>query len=312
MQFSYYYGMESEQFRFYRIPKVLFTEEYFKTLSNDAKLLYGLMLERMSLSRINGWTDDKNRVYIYYTIDDIMSTLNLGKTTSIKVLSELDSVKGLGLIEKKKQGFGKPDLIYVKNFTTAFAPSDNKSSDDEFTPGTENELNEVQKMNHDEFRKQTSSGSDSIPHQVQIPAPNNTDTVNDTDINKPNPSINHRMKDLTSQYIELIRHNLDLENISFDLSSSDYTRYTELYHLVCDVVCVPREYIRINNYNCPYELVKSRFLSLTKEHLLYILCSLDKINYNVSNMRNYLLSALYNSIDTLNINMQHNINVQFG
>ena len=63
--FSYYYGYEAEQFSFYRIPKLLVTDERFRSISTDAKLLYGLMLDRMSLSIKNGWTDDLGRVYIF-------------------------------------------------------------------------------------------------------------------------------------------------------------------------------------------------------------------------------------------------------
>ena len=116
IQFDYYYGMQSEQFTFYRVPKVLFTNPQFKGLSSDAKLLYGLMLDRMSLSVKNGWVDEHNRVYIYYTMENIMEDLGCAKEKCTKVVAELDSKKGIGLIEKKRQGLGKPDKIFVKNF----------------------------------------------------------------------------------------------------------------------------------------------------------------------------------------------------
>ena len=69
MQLDYFYGTESEQFSFYKLPKFLMKEEQFKGLSNDAKLLYALMLDRMSLSRKNEWLDEENRVYIIYKFD---------------------------------------------------------------------------------------------------------------------------------------------------------------------------------------------------------------------------------------------------
>ena len=72
MTFNYFYGTEADQFSFYRIPKALFTDRYFKDLSSDAKILYGLMLDRMSLSIKNQWFDDKNRAYIYFSIEDIL------------------------------------------------------------------------------------------------------------------------------------------------------------------------------------------------------------------------------------------------
>ena len=116
MTFNYFYGTEADQFSFYRIPKVLFTDSYFKDLSSDAKILYGLMLDRMSLSIKNQWFDDKNRAYIYFSIEDIMELLNCGRNKAIKSMRELDDETGIGLIEKRRQGFGKVNVIYVKTF----------------------------------------------------------------------------------------------------------------------------------------------------------------------------------------------------
>ena len=92
LQLDYYYGIEAEQFSFYRVPRLLIKDERFKKLSSDAKLLYGLMLDRMSLSIKNEWFDEDNRAYIIYTIDSIMEDLGCGKEKAVKVLAELDSV----------------------------------------------------------------------------------------------------------------------------------------------------------------------------------------------------------------------------
>ena len=116
LKFDYYYGVEAEQFSFYRVPRLLIKDERFKGLSSDAKLLYGLMLDRMSLSMKNGWLDDENRAYIIYTIDNIREDLGCSKEKAVKVLAELDAAKGIGLVEKIRRGLGKPDIIYVKNF----------------------------------------------------------------------------------------------------------------------------------------------------------------------------------------------------
>ncbi len=120
MNFDYYYGIEVEQFFFYRIPRLLIKDARFKTLSSDAKLLYGLLLDRMSLSMKNGWLDEENRAYIIYTVENIMEDMCCSKPKCIKIMRELDAVTGIGLIEKKRRGLGKPDIIYVKNFATAF------------------------------------------------------------------------------------------------------------------------------------------------------------------------------------------------
>lgn len=124
--FDYYYGAEADQFSFYRIPRALIKDNRFKDLSSDAKLLYGLMLDRMAMSMKNGWLDSENRVYIIYTLENIMDDLNCGKDKGVKILAELDRTKGVGLIERKKRGLGKPTIIYVKNFITCAVQEDER------------------------------------------------------------------------------------------------------------------------------------------------------------------------------------------
>lgn len=116
MQLDYFYGQQADMFSFYRIPKVLFTDERFWNVSTDAKLLYGILLDRMNLSAKNGWLDEAGRVYIIFTIDEIKSSLGCAEKKSVKMLDELE--KKCGLIERKQQGLGKPNLIYVKNFVS--------------------------------------------------------------------------------------------------------------------------------------------------------------------------------------------------
>lgn len=116
VQFEYFYNDDSDQYSFYRIPKLLFTEEYFSSLSCEAKVLYGLMLDRISLSLKNKWFDEQNRAYIIFTIEDVMELLNCKSQKAVKIMKELDAEDGIGLIKKIRQGFGKPNIIYVKNF----------------------------------------------------------------------------------------------------------------------------------------------------------------------------------------------------
>lgn len=114
MQYEYFYGAQAEQFSFYRIPKALFTEPNFRELSTDAKVLYGILLDRMSLSLKNQWLDAQNKVYIIFTVEEIMDALNCGNQKATRLMVELE--KQAGLIERKRQGLGRPNLIYVKNF----------------------------------------------------------------------------------------------------------------------------------------------------------------------------------------------------
>ena len=116
MSFNYFYGTQAESFSFFRLPRQLIEGAEFKHLSATAKLLYGLLLDRMGLSMKNEWFDDLGRLYIYYTVDEITEDLCCSYGKACELLAELDTKKGIGLIERKKQGQGKPTRIYVKNF----------------------------------------------------------------------------------------------------------------------------------------------------------------------------------------------------
>ena len=111
MQFDYFYGSQAEQFSFYRIPKVLFTDPQFKPLSTDAKVLYGILLDK------NHWLDEQSRVYIIFTTEEIMEALSCANQKACRLMLELE--KDAGLIERKRQGLGRPSLIYVKNFAVS-------------------------------------------------------------------------------------------------------------------------------------------------------------------------------------------------
>ena len=124
MQFDYFYGDEAEQFTFYRIPKALITSQQFKKVSDSAKLLYGLMLDRMGLSIRNGWFDEQNRAYIFFTVNDIMEQMNCKTEKATKLVAEL---KGIGLIERVKQGQGKPSKRLWKIKSADFRKSKVKS-----------------------------------------------------------------------------------------------------------------------------------------------------------------------------------------
>ena len=131
MTYDYFYGQQAEQFSFYRIPKALFTEEAFSSISTDAKLLYGILLDRMNLSAKNGWLDKEGRVYIIFTLDEVQESLGCGHGKAAKLLAELDG--STGLIERKRQGLGKPNIIFVKNFISRvrksnFLKSENRTS----------------------------------------------------------------------------------------------------------------------------------------------------------------------------------------
>ena len=334
LKFDYYYGVEAEQFSFYRVPRLLIKDERFKGLSSDAKLLYGLMLDRMSLSMKNGWLDDENRAYIIYTIDNIREDLGCSKEKAVKVLAELDANKGIGLVEKIRRGLGKPDIIYVKNFiiqdegrkeplnadvSTEVGKTDFKRSEKPTSRSQENRLQEVGKTDFSRSEKLTSRGRENQLQEVGETDPNYTNynqTENNyTDVSNTNPinlSVGSEgggrtqgkgdmidVIDETSAYMALIRDNLEYEyHMEYD-QHGDKELYEEIYETVCDVVCVKRRTIRINGEEYPYELVKSRFLKLNSGHVEYVMSRMRETVTKITNIRAYLITALYNAPSTM-------------
>ena len=129
--YGYYYGGEADRkYMFYRLPKALFTNDRYRELSDGAKILYGLMLDRMSLSAKNKWLDGQDRVYIIFTLDAVQEYMNCQHGKGVKMLAELDTEKGVGLIERVKQGQGKPAVIYVRKFlSTELSTAEVQSSE---------------------------------------------------------------------------------------------------------------------------------------------------------------------------------------
>lgn len=329
LRFDYFYGIESEQFSFYRVPRLLIRDEHFKGLSSDAKLLYGLMLDRMALSRKNGWIDKENRAYIIYSVEEVMEELGCSKPTCIKIMRELDSERGIGLIEKIRRGLGKPDIIYVKNFVpvetetsgnTESAPEVKKlyfCKEKNFTSGSKKtELLEVKESDLQREKGFTSEGKITGLQEVKGFSSNNT-YINQTDLNQ--TYLIHQspdgegdkadgIEDETAAYIALIRANLEYEHhMKYAEQYGDSELFEEIYETICEVVCVKRKTIRINGEEYPYELVRSRFLKLNSSHVEYVMACLKDTTVKIGNIRAYLLTALYNAAATMNLYYQQEV-----
>ena len=248
MTFNYFYGTEADQFSFYRIPKALFTDSYFKDLSSDAKILYGLMLDRMSLSIKNQWFDDKNRAYIYFSIEDIMELLNCGRNKAIKSMRELDDETGIGLIEKRRQGFGKVNVIYVKTFMPE--KTDAKKFGEELekfkkqTSVENEEPAEVYNLNFMKSQNQTSRSPENKLQEVYISNPNNTNlSYTEMNDNKSNPIISVDEKRFDSDnhsedyqaYENLVKETIDYESLEVT-HHDDMRQVDEIVNLIVETV----------------------------------------------------------------------------
>ena len=209
IRLSYFYGKEADQFSFYKIPKLLFTEEYFKSISVEAKVLYGLMLDRMSLSMKNQWLDEEGKAYIYYSLEDIMDALGCSNKKAISIMKELDTDAGIGLIEKKRQGQGKPTMIYLKQFMVQDVQKCRN-----FTSEQKAAVSEVKNL-HVLKCKNAMSRSEEITLPEVKNIHTNKNNINNTELSNTESNLivseNDGIGSDVQAYAELIRDNLDLD-----------------------------------------------------------------------------------------------------
>jgi hypothetical protein len=233
-----------------------------------------MLLDRMSLSVKNKWLDENNRVYIYFTLEDVQEQMNCGRDKGMKLFGELDSNGGVGLIERKKQGLGKPTIIYVKNFIS----NTDLRTTEKPTSGLLNILSA-------EVGKSDSNKTDD----------NNTN-MNDTEISI-HPSKTADRIDKRESYRKLI-----LENIEFDIIKSRYDEnmLTEIVDIMTDTVCSNRKALYIGGDEIPKEVVKSRLLKLDSTHIEYVFECIQKNTTKIRNIKSYLLTCLYNATSTIN------------
>ena len=174
MTLDYFYGQTGELFSFYRIPKALFQEQRFQSLSTDAKTLYGILLDRMSLSVKNGWLDKQNRVFILFTIEDVKRALCCADNKATKLLRELEK---FGLIERKRRGQGKPSLVYVKNFSAESSKESVKNRDNDDSCGFKIACQDPAKSRCNKTKENDTEMSESSDLQSQHDSPTNNTLV---------------------------------------------------------------------------------------------------------------------------------------
>ena len=288
---DYFYGEESEQFSYFRIPRLLVRSKKFKTLSTDAKLLYGLMLDRMGLSAKHGWYDDLGRVYIYYTLDEIQTDLMCGHNKAVRLLAELDTGKtGFGLIERVKQGQGRPAKIYVKKFATTDVPEAPISAPISDFPDSEmqtsqNQTSRLPILGSQDFPKEEVSYLDD----------------NYPDLSYPNPSI-YPAKPQKSGWMERwslkesVRNQIEYDALCTQYAAEDVDALVEL---ISEVQSSTADAVRLGKEQIPIEIIKERFRQLTQMHVAYILDSLRTTTTQINNIKAYLLTALYNAPTTM-------------
>ena len=316
LELDYFYGPEAEQYSFYRIPKVLLTDRHFRSVSMDAKVLYGLMLDRMGLSLRNGWLDDGGRVYIYFTLEDALEMLDCGKDKAVRLFKELDRDGGIGLIERRKQGQGKPARIYVKNFTVRADPREETAA----SGASESQTSEIPKSGlPGEAEVLTSENPKSgVPilrgQDFWNSAANKTERnyteMSDTESSihplpcprssRPQPGRSRAgiRTDEIEAYRDLIKDNIDYDGLllEYPMEAETLDGYVELMVEVC---CSGKRYIRVAGEDFPADVVRNRILKLDRDHICYVLESMRNNTTPIRNIKAYTLAALYNAPVTI-------------
>ncbi len=292
MDFDYFYRDRADSYSFYKIPKMLFTEGMFKGLSMEAKVVYGLLLDRMSLSRENGWIDKAGHVYIFFTVMEIRNALHCGNTKACRLFKELDS---FGLIERKNQGLCKPAIIYVKDFTR-FPEWESLSS-------------------------RNGNSGEPISGSPDIREWEGNKTENSkTDKNKTDPILSGEIVDNCQyvntdkdedeerrDYLELLHDQLAIEYL-YEKYPYDRERIGSIVDLIMDVFFSRRKTIRIAGDDKPVRVVKSQFLKLNAFHIEYVLKCMKDSEAKVRNIKQYLLAAIYNAPFTMKSYYQAQVN----
>ncbi len=290
---DYFYGGQADLFSFYRLPKVLFTDPKFRGISAESKILYGLLLDRMSLSIKSGWLDKQGRVYIIFTADEIMEALCCADNKATKLMKELE---GCELIERKRRGLGKPSLIYVKNFISD--PSESRLQSRE---------------NHDSGVVKTAA-LESLKSRGTNTNPINTDSIEtDPFLSGADAGMESEGNDSRARYQNYFLNQLNLESLIAS-NPEDEDMLNEMLELLVDTVCSNRKIIRIAGDDKPFEVVKGQLMKLNSDHIRFVLMCLKESTTQVRNMRQYLLASLYNAPMTMHSSyaarVQHDLNAK--
>ena len=293
---NYFTGGQADLFSFYRLPKILFADPRFRGISAEAKILYGLLLDRMSLSVKNGWLDSTGRVYIIFTVEEIMESLACGNKKAVGLLRELE--EKAGLIERRRQGLGRPNLIYVKNFAEVSEGNVQKCQND--TP--RGVVSTRQEMFKRHGNKTNQNYTDSIETDPFLSGETGEDAGMEAEGNEPR-----------AMYQNYFLNQLNFDSL-IEGNPEDEEMLREMQELLVDTVCSNRKMIRIAGDDKPFEVVKGRLMKLNSDHIRFVLMCMKENTTQVRNMRQYILAALYNAPLTMYnyyaSRVQHDLNAK--
>lgn len=291
LAFNYFIGNEGEQFNFIKVPKMFFTDAKFEKLSYGAKILYGLLLDRMSLSIKNRWLDDKKRVYVVYTIESIGEDFRVSKTVAIRFLKELEE---FGLVEKKKRP-NEATMIYVKNFVLQEEIKEeipeNQGSPEYGSPEVLNM--EVQNMESRKSARIQGSLKCGIPKcgipEVQNMESNKTNRYKAYNISS--SSIDKQDDDIKEQILQRIQYKKIVSSNRFDKGLVD-----KVVDCLVALYTAPKNGYRMDKAYIPAVKMQERIKArLTEENFVQILTNISTNGTGtIYNLHGYILTCFYN------------------
>ena len=285
MEYPYFKGLEADRYSFYRVPKALVKADLFQKMSGDAKLLYAVLLDRMSLSIKNGWQDKHGNAYIICTIEEVMDSIHCARQKAVKLLDELE--QEFRLIERRRQGLGKPNLLYVKDLYAGLSQSNYWKYENHTSGSLKNELPAVPKSN----------GS-------------NTEKINKTHNSETDLIYPAELQE-EEQYRRYFKEALELEILEQGYPADKAVLY-EILELLVETVTSRKKFLRICGEEKPKEVVKSRLMKLDSSHIQYILECLKENSTQIRNIKQYLLATLYNAPVTVDSYYSAQVRHEFG
>ena len=296
----YLTATEATAFLFYQVPQALVDDEAFKGLDGWAIILYSLMLNRAGLSVKNSenFTDDNGRLYIIFTVDEVMKRCRCAKPFAVKIMRQLED---MGLIEKKRQGLGKPSLIYVKNFAYY-------NSNDEISGILSQKLSKVTSESNNGLPKKslkvTSESNSGLPLKVSNSYGSNTNHTKNHN-NHNNLSKNNSINQTRTDTIDInsikstVKDRINIENLQRRYPDKQ-KELQELYDIIIEVLFSKKKTFRIAKEDMPAETVKQAFAVLDESHIEYVLECLRKNTTEVKSTKAYLQTTLWNAGKTIN------------
>jgi len=283
MKLDYYYKEQADQFSFIRVPKLLMTDSDFAEVSLGAKLMYGVLLDRMGLSTKNRWLDEQGRVFIIYRVSDLQEVMGVTEKTAIKLLKELET---FGLVEKRRRGLGLPSLLYVKSFMNS--PESLRTAE----TGSSEESRTVQ---NDSSR----TVNFTVQELPKTAALNNNTELNNTN-NKSNliSSIDGFDEMDEDMLLFRVRTQIDYDSLLIAYPI-DQAFIDGVVDLIQEVLASKSDEIQIASSMLPMKTVKERFRKIKYPQVEYVMNCFQNYHGKIKNVKKYLLAMLFNAPATM-------------